>query len=113
MQAKKQLILWVLNILNNESDEAHPLTQTKIANIISDVFPCDRKTVCRNIKFLKAMGYPIIKTKDGFFMDRKMFSVEDIKFIKEAIINACGKEEAEKQELAGRVTDILTTKYRR
>ena len=113
MQAKKQLILWVLNILNSESDESHPMTQTTIAKIISKVYPCDRKTVCRNIKFLKAMGYPIIKTKDGFFMDCKIFSVDEINFIKEAIMNACGKEEAEKEELTGKVIDILTTKYRR
>lgn len=35
MPAKKQMILWVLNILNRESDESRPITQTKIANIIS------------------------------------------------------------------------------
>ena len=45
MQSKKQLILWVLNVLNNESDENTPITQTKIADIISDMYPCDRKTV--------------------------------------------------------------------
>lgn len=113
MQAKKQLILWVLNILNNESDETHPITQTKIADIISKVYPCDRKTVCRNIKFLKEMGYPIKKTKAGFFMDCRIFSVEEISFIKNAIINACGRGEEEKNKLANKVADILTTKYRR
>lgn len=113
MQSKKQLILLVLNILNNESDETHPITQTKIADIISAVYPCDRKTVCRNIKFLKEMGYPIKKTKVGFFMDCKNFSVEDVSFIKDAIINACGRSESEKNTLAKKVADILTTKYRR
>ena len=37
MQSKKQLILWILNVLNNESDENTPITQTKIADIISDM----------------------------------------------------------------------------
>ena len=37
MQSKKQLILWVLNVLNNESDENNPITQTKITDIISRV----------------------------------------------------------------------------
>ena len=69
MQSKKQLILWVLNLLNNESDERHPITQTKMAEIISLRYPCDRKTVCRNLKFLQEMGYPIKKTKNGLRID--------------------------------------------
>lgn len=53
MREKKYLILLVLKILENETDGSHPLTQGKIAQIISDVYPCDRKTVGRNITFLK------------------------------------------------------------
>jgi len=50
MQHKKQLILCVLNLLNNETDINNPITQTELAKIISDeTFSCDRKTVCRNI----------------------------------------------------------------
>ena len=45
MQEKKYLILLILKILENESDESRPLTQTAIARVIDDVFPCDRKTV--------------------------------------------------------------------
>ena len=54
MQPKKQLILLVLNELNINSDKEHPLTQIQIAeNLSGEQFTCDRKTVCRNIKFLK------------------------------------------------------------
>ena len=87
MQPKKQLILWVLNVLNNESDANNPITQTKIANVISYMYPCDRKTVSRNIKFLQEMGYPIKKKEKnkGFYMDKKVFSVEEISYIINAI----------------------------
>ena len=112
MQSKKQLILWVLNLLNNESDERHPITQTKMAEIISLRYPCDRKTVCRNLKFLQEMGYPIKKTKNGFYMDKRAFSLSEIEFIKSAIKGASGGD-AEKEELADRVADILTKAYRR
>lgn len=80
MQSKKQLILWVLNVLCNESDESRPLTQTKIAKAISDRYPCDRKTVCRNIKALRAMGYPIRKTAKSFFMEQREFSLDEVRF---------------------------------
>lgn len=81
LSLRNELVLWVLNILNSESDECRPITQTKIADVISEVYPCDRKTVCRNIKFLQEMGYPIKKTNRGFYFD-KQFSVEDVDFVK-------------------------------
>ena len=113
MQSKKQLILWVLNVLNNESDENNPITQTKIADIITDIYPCDRKTVCRNIKFLQEMGYPIKKVSKGFYMERKVFSTEEVNYIKAAIMGSTGKDETEKAALAEKVSDILGGIYRR
>ncbi len=111
MQSKKQLILWVLNILIKESHATNPLTQTKIANIISDVYPCDRKTVCRNIKFLQEMGYPIKKTAKGFYIEGKKFSIEEVAFVKNAILCANGMEETTKLQLAQRVCDTLNKIY--
>lgn len=108
---KKQLILHVLNLLNTH-DENDPITQIKITEHISDVYPCDRKTVCRNIKFLKEMGYPIKKNSKGFYIE-KIFSVEDVNFIKAAIMAAAGKEEAEKTALAEKVSEALNKMYRR
>ena len=65
MKAKKYLIILILKYLEANSDEKHPLTQTRIAEEISEVFPCDRKTVGRNLRFLKEVGYPIKKTSRG------------------------------------------------
>ena len=113
MQSKKQLILWVLNVLNNESDENTPITQTKIADIISDMYHCDRKTVSRNIKFLQEMGYPIKKTSKGFYMERRVFSVEEVNFIKAAIMNSTGKDDTEKAMLVEKVSEVLSKMYQR
>ncbi|MBR2473667.1 MAG: hypothetical protein IKB51_01375 [Clostridia bacterium] len=116
MESKKQLILMILNELSAFTDEKHPLTQAQIArNLSGEKYTCDRKTVCRNIKFLKDMGYPIKKLEKnkGFYMDRKVFSVDDVKFIEMAILDAEGKSLPEKLELAKKVTDILNKTYRR
>ncbi len=112
MQSKKQLILWVLNLLNNETDEKHPITQVELSTIIAKKYPCDRKMVCRNIKFLQEMGYPIKKTVKGFYMD-KDFSLDDIDFVKMAILSATGKTDNEKNEIAKKVVDSLNKIYRR
>ena len=62
MQEKKFLILLILKILETESDEQHPISQSEIARIISGQYPCDRKTVGRNIRALITVGYPIQKS---------------------------------------------------
>ena len=116
MESKKQLILLVLNELSANSDENHPLTQTQIAkNISGKKYVCDRKTVCRNIKFLIDMGYRIKKKEKnkGFYMDKRLFSLEEIDFIGTAILDSDGKGLIEKIELSKRVTDILNKMYRR
>ena len=116
MESKKQLILLILNELNANSDEEHPLSQAQIAkNISGEKYICDRKTVCRNVKFLMDMGYPIRKKEKnkGFYMDKKLFSIDDLNFIRSAIQNAAGKDDSEKAELAQRVTYILSKTYRR
>ena len=116
MESKKQLILLILNELNANSDENNPLSQAQIAkNISGEKFLCDRKTVCRNVKFLMDMGYPIKKKEKnkGFYMDNKLFSRDDVDFIRSAIINAEGKDETEKAELARKVTYLLNKTYRR
>ncbi len=111
---KKQIILLILNELNINSDKHHPKTQTEIAKKLSgEQFKFDRKTVARNIKFLQEMGYPIVKTNAGFYMDYKCFSADELKFVREAIISADGKPDDEKVELADKVERELSRLYRR
>ena len=88
MENKKYLIVLVLKILESQTDFRHPLTQTKIAELISAVHSCDRKTVGRNIKFLRDIGYPILKTGKGFYFDKRVFSIDELNYIFNAIRNA-------------------------
>ena len=111
MRTKKQLILLILKLLESNTDKQNPITQTEIANIISSVQPCDRKTVSRNIKFLKEAGYPIIKTTMGFYMDNKVFTKEEVDFVKLAILNSESKSEKEKEDIANKVANCMTKKY--
>ena len=111
MEKKKHLILLVLKLLETETDVNHPITQTEIAKTISEVYPCDRKTVGRNIKDLKELGYPIKKTTKGFYMDKKVFSVNEIDFVTNAIVQSDRMTVEEKEALANSVKDVLTRRY--
>lgn len=111
MEKKKQLIILVLKMLESESDEQHPLTQTEMAKVISELYPCDRKTVCRNIQFLRDMGYPIVKTTRGFYMANKALTHSEIAFVEKAILTSADLSNEEKKLLAGKVVDLLTRRY--
>ena len=103
MEIKKVLIILILRILETESDSAHPITQLKIAELISAKYPCERKTVGRNIKFLCELGYPIVKTAKGFYMDKKAFSINEINYIIAAIESAGGTDDINKAELINKI----------
>ena len=71
VNTKKYLIILVLRILETNTDKNTPLTQTEIAKMISAKFPCDRKTVGRNIAYLQEFGYPIKKINGkGYYLDQ-------------------------------------------
>lgn len=110
MEKKKQLILLVLKLLETETDAKHPITQTEIAKTISAVYPCDRKTVGRNIQFLRDIGYSIVKTSAGFYLDKKAFALDELEFVKSAILRADGKSDEEKMALTKKVIDSLSGK---
>ena len=108
MERKKHLIILVLKLLETETDQYRPLTQIEIAELISSVYTCDRKTVGRNIRFLQEVGYPIVKTPNGFYFDRKSFSVEEIRFVKKAILNTDCDKSIDKNSILQRLEPLLT-----
>lgn len=107
MENKKYLIVLILKILESFTDSSNVLTQIEIANQISQVYPCDRKTVGRNIKFLQKIGYPIVKTSKGFYMDNKVFSIEEIDYILDAVDSADVSNEINKTELKKKIKNQL------
>ena len=111
MAMKKHLIVLILRILETHSDINHPLSQVKIANMIASAeYPCDRKTVGRNIRDLTEMGYPIVKTQKGFYMDGKAFSRAEIDFIME-LVQTNEREGVDSQALAKRLRSVLDRYY--
>lgn len=112
MQTKKYLIVLILRVLETVSDKYNPLTQVQIANMISQAFPCDRKTVGRNIGFLKKIGYPIVKTNRGFYMDKQLFTRAEIGYILNSV-NSNQTTFEGKEELLQKLRRSLTKYYTR
>ena len=112
MKTKKHLIVLILRILEAWSDKNNPLTQTEIAEMISSSIPCDRKTVGRNIGFLKELGYPIIKTTKGFYMDGMGFTREEITLVTD-LVRSSSLPKEKSDDLSERLYGCLTRYYKR
>ena len=111
MSGKKPLILYVLKILETETDERHPMTQTELTSVIASAMPCDRKTVGRNINALIGMGYPIVKTRAGCYLKGN----EEINYVLAAVRGdalPAEKTPEERAALADRLRRVLTRLYR-
>ena len=76
------------------------------------IYPCDRKTVGRNIQFLQKLNYPIVKTTKGFYMDNMVFSVSDMQFVEQAVLASKLKSDEEKAELLKKLLSLMTHKYK-
>lgn len=114
MNRKKYLILYVLKILEANTDFNHTMTQKQIAEWLSDVMPCDRKTVGRNIEALIEMGYPIVKTQKGCYLGGKKFGTDEIAFILDAVRGNATEDltREQREDIAVRLLPVLTKIYR-
>ena len=80
--AKKVIIVYILNVLRLTTKD-RPINQTVICDYLNEIgIPCDRKTVGRNVEYLKEMGYPIVKVPNvGMYFDHDAFSRDERNFI--------------------------------
>ncbi len=79
---KKLIIVYVLNVLRMTNKD-RPITQTVISDYLNEIgIACDRKTVGRNVEYLREMGYPIVKVPNvGMYFDHENFVSDQRKFI--------------------------------
>ena len=80
--AKKVIIVYILNVLRLTTKQ-RPINQTVICDYLNEIgIPCDRKTVGRNVEYLKEMGYPIVKVPGvGMYFDHEDFAADKRNFI--------------------------------
>ena len=80
--AKKIIIVYVLNILRLTTKE-RPINQTVICDYLNEIgISCDRKTVGRNVEYLREMGHPIVKLPNvGMYFDHERFEADERNFI--------------------------------
>ena len=108
---KKLLIFYVLKILQDYSDENHPLKQEEISQKIYSQFGMDveRKSVGANLNNLIELGYDIIKVPGkGFYLGEREFEPSEIMFLIDAVFTSKVISAKQAQDLCGKLYSFLS-----
>lgn len=95
-EPKKLLILRILEILTERSDQDHKLRQGEILRFLKSVYgiECERKAVSRNISFLQQAGYDIVSDKTGTYLATRKYEVGELRLLIDSVLsnrNICKK----------------------
>ena len=106
---QKIKLLCLMEILRQETDEAHPLLTSQICKRLGDYgITCERRTVGMDVKVLNEFGYEVMMKmvghEKGYYIADRSFSVPEIKILMDAVQAAKfitpGKSEALIDKLA-------------
>ncbi len=89
MEAKKNIIMRIYQILYNYSSQERPLTQQDIINYLERDYgiECERKAVGRNISFLKEMGdFDIETNAKGTYISQRQFESSELRLLIDSVL---------------------------
>lgn len=113
---KKLLILYVLEVLREYSDEEHPLKQEEIAQKIfsSHGMECERKAIAANIGYLEDYGLDIVRVKNkGVYLGSRALEPSEITFLVDAIFSNRTIDGKYSQQLAEKLYNCLSLHKRK
>lgn len=112
---KKIKLLKIIEMLRQESDPEHPLKTVIICKKLTRTgMTCDRRTLSKDIAVLRDYGYDIgakmIGHEKGYYVDRRGFSVAELKIIIDAIQAATFVTKDKTDDLVKRVAAMGGTR---
>ncbi len=107
---QKIKLLYIMNILLNETDEAHPLNSNDIIARLEELgIDAERKSVYSDISTLLEYGLDIEKSeeyKGGYYIASKNFELAELKLLVDAISSSRFISEKKAKELVDRVAAL-------
>ena len=89
MASTKLKTLLVYKLLNDYSDENHPLSTPEIIDMLKDYgITCERKSIYADVKQLNDVGFDIVSTKSkkrGFFVGSRQFELAEVRLLIDAV----------------------------
>ena len=115
-EPKKLVTLRILQILQEYSDEQHPLIQKDIADILRRDYgmEIERKAIGRNISFLKDAGFEIktLEDKDGCYLAKRIFSDFELRVLIDGVITEKFITKNYSNDLIERLASLASPSFR-
>lgn len=106
---QKTKILYVLKILQEETDEGHPMDAQQIAEKVSAYgVKCERKSIYTDLDELAEFGYDIIRTKKGAYLASRQFELAELKLLVDAVQSSRFITKKKSDELIEKLSTLLS-----
>lgn len=112
LEPKKLALIRILQILQENTDCDHPLTQGEIAELLEKQYgiTVERKAVGRNLVLLSEAGYDIVTTKSGSFLASRPFEDSELRLLIDGVLSSRHITETHSGQLIARLAS-LSSKY--
>lgn len=89
-ETKKLALLRILEILQRNTDENHPLTHSEIAKMLLKDYgiEIERKAVGRNVSLLLEADYDIVTTKRGVYLNERKYEPSEIRLLIDGVLSS-------------------------
>ena len=91
MERKKLAIIYLLKILEEESDENHAFTQAALIDKLERDYgiKLERKAVARNLDTLEQLGYDVAHNSAGYYLNSRTFEDSELRILIDGVL--CSK----------------------
>lgn len=108
---QKVKLLYLHELLKQETDEQHPLTTNEIcARLSKDNIPCDRRTLTKDVNMLNQYGFEIMTVNIGhekaYYVEDRSFSLPEIKILMDSVQAAAFVTDKKTAELVDKLASL-------
>ncbi len=108
---QKIKLLKLMKLLQQETDELHPLSTNEICSRLSAMgISCERRTLAKDISLLNEQGFEVmccrVGKEKGYYIEDRSFSVPEIKILIDAVQAANFITEKKSSELIDKISAL-------
>jgi len=106
---QKVKILYLLDILRNQTDEKHPITTAElIEELARQGIKCERKTIYADIECLINYGFDIVNNKGNYYMASRELELAELKLLVDAVQSSKFITARKSQQLIHKLSNMVS-----
>ena len=113
-EPKKMALLRILQILKENTNAKHPITQEKIQRILDRDYGIvlERKAISRNLSLLKESGFEIVSGRDGSYLVGTNFEDSELHLLIDGVLSSRYITARQSKDLIDRICRLTSKHFR-